>query len=208
MLEWHATPAALGPPVAGPFRFSKQGSARRREARAVFLLAELIACAVFVLAGWAAGGAPGAVVGVAAAVATAAAGWRLEVSYFARVVPAVEVHEKGLCFCDAARPVLFEEVQGLLVGPSALLLAFKKGLDAAAAPGGAKRPWWERALRKRAYWEIPLDGFADPKALVEAVKAASKLPVAEPSEEVLDAIRSRAAQAIARVPASPVEFRF
>src|SRR6267142_354063 len=51
MLDWHETPEALGPPVAGPFRFSKEGTRRRREARAVYLLAVLTACVLFVLAG-------------------------------------------------------------------------------------------------------------------------------------------------------------
>jgi len=192
MLEWHETPAALGPSVGGPFRFSKEGTRRRREARAVYLLAVLTACALFVLAGVAADGPLGAALGIAAALALAFAAERLERSYFARVCPSIEVHAQGVCFCDARRPVYFRELDGLLFGGSSVFLAFKKGLakgEGQAASGG--RPLWERAIRRRAYWEIPLEGFADGESVKRAIREASKLEVHELSDEIADAILSR-----------------
>jgi len=209
MLDWHETPEALGPPVAGPFRFSKEGTRRRREARAVYLLAVLTACVLFFLAGVAADGPLGAALGIAAALGLAFAAERLERSYFARVCPSIEVHAKGLCFCDARRPVYFDELDGLMFGGSSVFLAFKKGLakgEAAATSGG--RPFWERAIRRRAYWEIPLEGFADADAVKRAVRDASKFQVQELSDGIADAIRSRTTQGIARVPAAAIEQRF
>jgi hypothetical protein len=209
MLDWHETPEALGPPVAGPFRFSKQGTRRRREARAVYLLAVLTACALFVLAGAAADGPPGAAFGIAAALGLALAAQRLERSYFARICPSIEIHAHGICFCDARRPVYFRELDGLLFGGSSVFLAFRKGLakDESAA-ASEKRPFWERAIRRRAYWEIPLEGFADAQAVKRAVRDASGLRVQELSDEIADAIRSRTTQGIARVPAAAIEQRF
>ena len=134
---------------------------------------------------------------------------RLERSYFARICPAIEVHERGICFCDARRPVYFRELDGLLFSKSSVFLAFKKGLakDEAAARA-VKRPWWERAIRRRAYWEVPLEGFADREAVKRAIRDTSKLQVQELSDEIADAIRSRTTQGIARVPAAAIEQRF
>jgi len=207
MLEWHETPEALGSPVAGPFRFSKEGTVHRREAQAVWMLTALTACGLFVLSGFAAGGPLGAAVGVGAAAALAAVARRLEQSYFVRVVPALEVHRSGICFCDAARPVLFSEIEGLLVGPESMFLAFRKGQDPRRGSDGVSRPWWERAVRRRGYWEVPLGGFAAPEAVTRAIRETSGLPAKDLSAELVDALRSRAGQAIARVPAAAVDSR-
>jgi hypothetical protein len=207
MLEWHEAPEALGPVEASPFRFSKQGTVHRREAKTVWLLSALTVCGLFVLSGAAAGGTAGAVLGFVAAAALAIIARRLEHSYFVRVVPSLEVHKNGICFCDVARPVYFAELDGLLSGAESMFLAFKKGRDPGKDSAGAPRPWWERAVRRRGYWEVPLGGFADPDGVRRALRETSGLPYQELSAELVDALRSQAAQAIARVPAAAVDSR-
>lgn len=208
MLEWHPAPEELGPAVAGPFRLSKQGTRRRREARGAGWAVALGLTGLLVAAGYQQAGWLGAAVGVAAAAGAAFALRQVERSYFTRIVPAVEVHAHGVCFCDTARGVRFDELSGVLVGSSSIFLAFRRGLDAARDTAGKRRPLWERTLRRKSYWEVPLDGFADGSAVVDAITEASGLPVQKVTDEVLAALQSRTAQGIARVPAAPVEFRF
>lgn len=208
MLDWHETDPALGAPVAGPFRFSREGTRRRREAKLTYRTVVIVTCAFAVLAGWRSAGAAGAALGTAAALLLAFFAERLQGPYFVRVVPSLEVRENGLCFCDSARPVLFAELDGLLVGSSVIFLAFKKGAGSEKSTGASRRPWWERAIRQRAYWEIPLDGFAQPASVMRAIVDGSRLPAREISDEVCAAIQSRTAQSVARVPTPSGDLRF
>lgn len=208
MLEWHPAPEGLGKPVAGPFRLSRQGTQRRREARAAGTAVALGLTCLLVVVGFQQAAWAGAVVAVLVAAGAGLGLRRVERSYFTRIVPAVEVHEHGVCFCDTGRGVHFEELTGLLVGSDSVFLAFKRGLDPSRDLSGKRVPLWERAVRRKAYWEVPLDGFAEGSAVVEAITAASGLPVQPVTDEVLAALQSRTAQGIARVPAPAVESRF
>ncbi len=208
MLEWHPAPPDLGAPVAGPFRLSRAGTRGRREARAVGAAGALALTALLVVAGYLEGGAIGGAVGLAGAAVAAWALRRVERAYYTRIVPVLDVHEKGVCFCDTNRPVYFRELSGVLIGSGSVFLAFRRGLDPAKGPGGKRVPLWERAMRRKAYWEVPLDGFSDPDAVVEAVTAASGLPTRRVTDDVLAALQSRTAQGIARVPAAALDFRF
>ncbi|HEX9710541.1 MAG TPA: hypothetical protein VGB42_11335 [Candidatus Thermoplasmatota archaeon] len=208
MLEWHEAPEGLGRAVAGPFRLSREGTRKRREARAAGAAGATALTGLLVIAGFAEAAWPGAAVGMAGAGALVWALRRVERAYFTRIVPTLEVHEKGLCFCDTRRPVHFEELSGVLFGSGSLFLAFRRGIDAERDTHGARFPLWERGVRRKAYWEVPLDGFADAEAVVEAVTSASGLPTRRVTDDVLAALQSRTAQGIARVPAAPVEFRF
>jgi hypothetical protein len=208
MLDWHPAPPDLGAAVAGPFRLSRAGTRRRREARAVGVAGALALTALLVVAGYVEGGALGGVAGLAGAAVAAWALRGVERAYFTRIVPVLDVHEKGVCFCDTNRPVYFQELSGILIGSDSVFLAFRRGMDPARGPGGERFPLWERAMRRKAYWEVPLDGFGDPDAVVEAVTTASGLPTRRLTDDVLAALQSRMAQGIARVPAAALDFRF